>query len=87
LREVPSSDAGHEAFQTLLKTGHRQSSEVLKRGLLAMAEHKFKIRQVVYFRPKKSSAPLSASSGPYQIVRLLPATEGEYQYVIRSVAY
>ncbi len=49
-----------------------------------MAERKFKIGQVVYFRPKRSSAPLSASSGPYQIMRLLPATEGEFQYVIRS---
>ncbi len=49
-----------------------------------MAERKFKIGQVVYFRPKRSSAPLSPSSGPYQIIRLLPETEGEFQYVIRS---
>jgi len=51
---------------------------------LAMTEHKFKIGQVVYFRPKISSLPLSASSGPYQITRRLPAAEGEFQYVIRS---
>ncbi len=49
-----------------------------------MAEHKFKIGQVVYFRPKRSSAPLSRSMGPYVIIRRLPATEGEFQYVIRS---
>jgi len=49
-----------------------------------MAEHKFKIGQVVYFRPKASSGPLSASRGTYQITRRLPAAEGEFQYVIRS---
>jgi len=52
--------------------------------MLAMAEHKFKIGQVAYFRPKASSAPLSASREPYQIIRRLPETEGEFQYVIRS---
>jgi len=49
-----------------------------------MAEHKFKIGQVFYFRPKASSAPLSTSRGPYQIIRRLPETDGEFQYVIRS---
>jgi len=49
-----------------------------------MAEHKFKIGQVVYFRPKSQFLPLSASPGPYQITRRLPAAEGEFQYVIRS---
>jgi hypothetical protein len=49
-----------------------------------MAEHKFKIGRVVYFRPKGSSASLSASRGAYQIIRRLPETEGEFQYVIRS---
>jgi hypothetical protein len=48
------------------------------------AEYKFKIGQIVYFNPKRSSAPPSASSGPYQIIRRLPATEGAFQYVIRS---
>ena len=52
--------------------------------LSAATEHNFKIGQVVYFRPKISSAPLFASSGPYQITRRLPAAEGEFQYVIRS---
>ena len=49
-----------------------------------MAEHKFKIGQGVYFRPKKSSFRIDAPSGSYQIVRRLPATGGEFQYVIRS---
>jgi hypothetical protein len=52
--------------------------------MLAMAEHKFKIGQVVYFRPKRSSSPLLPSSGPYQIIKRLPAAEGDFQYVIRS---
>jgi len=58
--------------------------ESVRVSSLAVAEHKFKIGQVVYFRPKISSAPLFASSGPYQITRRLPAAEGEFQYVIRS---
>ncbi len=49
-----------------------------------MAEYKFKIGQVVYFRPQGSTLPLSAPPGRYQIIRRLPATEGEFQYVIRS---
>jgi hypothetical protein len=49
-----------------------------------MAEYKFKIGQAVYFRPKRTSTPLSAPPGPYQITRRLPAAEGEFQYVIRS---
>jgi hypothetical protein len=49
-----------------------------------MTEHKFKIGQLVYLNPKRSSTPLPPSSGPYQIIRRLPETEGEFQYVIRS---
>jgi hypothetical protein len=49
-----------------------------------MAEHKFKIGQVVYFHPKKSSLVSDAPPGPYQIIRRLPAIDGEFQYVIRS---
>ncbi len=49
-----------------------------------MAEYKFKIGQVVYFRPKRSTLPSPAPPGRYQIIRRLPATEGEFQYVIRS---
>jgi hypothetical protein len=46
-----------------------------------MAEYKFNIGETVYFHPK----PLNDSPrGLYQIVRRLPAAEGEFQYVIRS---
>ena len=47
-----------------------------------MAEHKFKIGQVVYFHPKRLAA--GTPSGPYQITRRLPAAEGEFQYAIKS---
>jgi len=50
-----------------------------------MAEHKFKIGQVVYFHPKKSRLVSDAPPGSYQIIRRLPATtDGEFQCVIRS---
>ena len=49
-----------------------------------MAEHKFKIGQIVHFHPKKLTFQVDAPSGPYQITRRLPATDGEFQYVIRS---
>jgi len=47
-----------------------------------MAEHKFKIGQLVYFRPSPTS---TARAGHYQIVRRLPeSSDGEFHYVIRS---
>ena len=49
-----------------------------------MAEYKFKIGQVVYFHPKKSRLLSNAPSGPYQIIRRLPAMDREFQYVIKS---
>jgi hypothetical protein len=48
-----------------------------------MAEYKFKIGETVYFHPKP---PNDAPRGVYQIVRRLPAAEGEFQYVIRSMS-
>ena len=48
-----------------------------------MAEYKFKIGQTVYFHPK---LPNDSPRGVYQIVRRLPAAEGEFQYVIRSTS-
>ena len=45
------------------------------------AEHKFKIGETVYLDPKLSS---DAPGGPYQVIRRLPADEGEFQYVVRS---
>jgi hypothetical protein len=47
-----------------------------------MAEHKFKIGETVYFHPKVSS---EAPRGAYQIIKRLPAADGEFQYVIRSM--
>jgi hypothetical protein len=55
-----------------------------KPKLVTMAEHKFKIGQVVYFYHKNSKLPSYAPSGPYQIIRRLPAIDGKFQYVIRS---
>ena len=50
-----------------------------------MTEQKFKIGEMVYFRPKNLEHPSDAQPGPYQILRRLPATEeGEFQYRIRS---
>jgi hypothetical protein len=48
-----------------------------------MAEYKFKIGQLVYFHP---NPPNDSPRGVYQIVRRLPAAEGEFQYVIRSMS-
>jgi len=50
-----------------------------------MAEHKFKIGQNVFFRPKKSKLPSYAPSGPYRITKRFPAVDGEFEYAIRSV--
>jgi hypothetical protein len=44
-----------------------------------LSDHKFKIGQVVNYRPR--SGP---GSGVYQIARLVPATDGEPQYRIKS---
>jgi hypothetical protein len=49
--------------------------------LAAMTEHKFKIGQLVYFQPGSRA---HARPGPYQIVRRLPESEGEFHYVISS---
>jgi hypothetical protein len=51
-----------------------------------VAEHKFKIGQLVYFHPKAAGwTQLDAVPGPYQITKRLPAAEdGEFQYEIRN---
>jgi hypothetical protein len=46
-----------------------------------MAEHKFKIGQLVYFQLGKQG---HTPPGPYQIVRRLPESDGEFHYLIRS---
>jgi len=52
------------------------------RKAAAMAEHKFKIGQMVYYRPRSRlvDAPTHRT---YQIIQRLPATDGEYQYRIK----
>jgi hypothetical protein len=46
-----------------------------------MADYKFKIGETVNFYPKP---PTDAPRGAYQIIRRLPAAQGEFHYVIRS---
>jgi hypothetical protein len=45
-----------------------------------LALHKFKIGQLVYFKPKKlGRAAIDLGPGPYQIIKRLPATQdGEF---------
>ena len=47
----------------------------------SMAEHKFKIGERVYFH---SRSRREVPPGPCQIIKRLPAANGEFQYVIRS---
>ena len=51
-----------------------------------MAEHKFKIGQLVYFKPEKLGRPAhDLGPGPHRITKRLPATQdGEFQYAVRS---
>jgi hypothetical protein len=51
-----------------------------------MAEHKFKIGQLVHYYPGKiGRASIDLVSGLYQIIKPLPiADDGEPQYEIRS---
>jgi hypothetical protein len=52
-----------------------------------LAEHKFKIGQLVYFKPEKllGRPARDLGPGPYQIIKRLPATQdGEFQYTVRS---
>ena len=37
-----------------------------------------------YFHPKRGASQIDVRSGPCQIIKRLPATHGEFQYVIRS---
>lgn len=48
-----------------------------------MAQHKFKVGQVVDYRPGRLSSALSASK--YKILRLLPAEGSDLLYRIKSV--
>ena len=48
-----------------------------------MPRHKFKVGQSVCFTPGKLTPP--AAGQAYEIVRALPAEDGEYRYRIKSV--
>ena len=50
-------------------------------GFVSMAEHKFKIGERVYFH---SRSRREVPPGPCQIIKRLPAANGEFQYLIRS---
>jgi hypothetical protein len=47
-----------------------------------MAHHRFKVGQFVDFAPSRLGAP--ASGRQYEIIRLLPADGGEFQYRVKS---
>jgi hypothetical protein len=47
------------------------------------AEPKFKIGQVVLFRPRASRGINAPLNHPYQVARRLPDTLGQYHYQIR----
>jgi len=55
-----------------------------KRENEGMAESKFKVGQMVDFRPGKGAVP--ASSRGYEILRLMPPTGGERLYRIKTVS-
>ncbi|GGC88517.1 hypothetical protein [Chelatococcus reniformis] len=45
-----------------------------------VAQHKFRLGQTVKF----TSAAIAAAEGDYEITRLLPPTDGEFSYRIKS---
>ena len=48
-----------------------------------MAEHKFKIGQMVFFHPRSRGIDAPRHS-PYQITARLPPMDGEFQYRIKN---
>lgn len=48
---------------------------------VAMADYKFKIGRLVYFRP---GSPLPSSRELYKVIKQLPAAKGRFEYLIRS---
>jgi hypothetical protein len=49
-----------------------------------MAHHKFRVGQLVDFSPTRSGMPTSGRQ--YEVVRLLPAEAGEFQYRVKCTA-
>jgi hypothetical protein len=51
-----------------------------------MADHKFKIGQMVFYHPRRGIVPIDAPTrSPYQITARLPQIDGEFQYRIKSI--
>jgi hypothetical protein len=78
------ADAARALGASLISSDALFAPKSKAQRLFAIAEYKFKIGQAVYFPPKKSKLPANVASGSYQIIRRLPAIDGEFQYVIRS---
>ena len=49
-----------------------------------MVEHKFKIGQMVFFRPKLRQTDTRANSHPHRITQWLPPINGEAGYRIKG---
>jgi hypothetical protein len=49
-----------------------------------MSAHKFKVGQFVDYVPGRLNLP--ASGGPYKIIRLLPAEDGQLHYRIKCTS-
>ena len=49
-----------------------------------MADHKFKIGKARIFAKKSRTFRIDVPSGSCQTIRRMPATDGEFQYVVRS---
>jgi hypothetical protein len=50
-----------------------------------MADHKFKIGQMVFYHPRRGIVPVDAPTRlPYQITARLPPMNGEFPYRIKS---
>jgi hypothetical protein len=64
------------------KSSARAASRVAVK-VRAMADHRFKIGQMVFFYPRSRGADVPRSR-PFQITARLPAIDGENQYRIRS---
>jgi hypothetical protein len=47
-----------------------------------MSHHKFRVGQLVDFAPARPGVPISGRQ--YEVIRLLPADSGEFQYRVKS---
>jgi len=49
-----------------------------------MADHKFKIGQTVFYRPRLRQTDTPLDNRPYQVIQILSAPVGKLQYRIKS---